>query len=349
MRRSNKALYESIMRNVSRQLKRVLNENIQQSINESVVYDEEFEKNYRIFKRLVKEFKDDPNINIISPFKKRVDDNVAAIITFSDPNILVRLSQNRYKKEADKLRLQVNNDLTVNLEYIPYGNKTPIPALTSKNIKQLVDKLKTNSFMEQYIPEDNDYNAFKKDIGNDEFYAYIDNIDILPEAETIVNQLNKKFIDLDTRIKSLLTPEFYSEFKFLGEIHMINIVNSDYNSEVPAEIWGSLENVNALYFKQLLTIVIKYNKSFILNICQNYVLDNNDGSNIYEVIDTVYERYMKYISKYYPTEDNHICFIFTNEKRNYKVAIEEFIDIYTKYVEFLEKNFDTIYNEIMNK
>ena len=333
MRRNNKALYEQIMRTVSKEVKYALNE----AFKSNDLYD----KNDKILKRLRTALKDNPDV-IVSYPKNR---DVAAIITFKDPRILKRINHN-YQPDNLNLWLEIESDLKVYLVEDHYNQRTEVTVLSSKNLKQLIDKLQTMSFMNVYNEEDEEYSTIP-----DEFD--LEEVTPTPQAIRLTKELYKTFTNLDNRIRTLVGKELYNVLRFEGEIHLQDKIEDEFFEDIDLRFNGTFndeDEVNS--FSKLITFAMEHPKAFNLVFGQHKGIDylaDEAPEGYYDVIETIFSEYYDYITKTYPESDySPIMLVWTNYGgSNVNKAINEFIDLYTKYVEFLENNFNRICNEYL--
>lgn len=333
MRRNNKVLYEQIMRNVSREVKR--------SLNEAFDSNELYDKNDKILKRLRSALKDNPDV-IVSYPKNR---DIAAIITFKDPRILKRINHN-YQPNNLNLWLEVESDLRVYLVEDHYNFRTELKVLSSKNLKQLIDKLQTMSFMNGYNEEDEEYSTIP-----DEFN--LEEVTPAPQAIRLTKKIYKTFTNLDSRVRTLVGEELYNELQFEGEMHLLDKVEDEFFEDIDLRFNGTFNDENEVNsFSKLITFAMEHPKAFNLVFGQHKGIDylgEKAPEEYYDVISTIFSEYYDYITETYPESDySPIMLVWTNyEGSNVNKAINEYIDLYTKYVEFLENNFNRICNECL--
>ena len=332
----NEILYQNIMQNISKGLKETLNEGF---IDNDLYY-----KSDKIIRQLKKAFIDNPEINIHYPESR----SIAAKITFKDPKILIILNHNY---EANNLRIEIDPDLTA---YIVYdynyhrsndSKRTEIPELSSKSIKQLITKLDTMSFFQPYKEQYDEHSS----INDDE----INNIEQSEEIKKLVKKIYKQHKDLDFRLRQLFTPELYEIFKFDDETWIYDFVDDEYYDSIQnISLFTTLEtDIDKVI--NYLTFISKHKSLGIATHQEIYIDYESLNDDMETLCDSLVCEYEEYISNIYETNDmgdgnSYTSLSVYTKNDKLEIGIKQILDIYNKYVEFMENNFDRIYDETMN-
>ena len=202
------------------------------------------------------------------------------------------------------------------------------------------------SFFQPYKEQHDEYNSINDDD--------INNIVQSEEMKKLVKKMHKQHKDLDFRLRQLFTPELYEIFKFDDETWIFDFVNDEYYDSIQNIFLFTTIETDIDKAINYLTFISKYKSLGIAPRQEIYIDYESLDDDMETLCVSLVCEYEEYISNIYETNDMGDGRTYTSLSvytKDYKleIGIKQILDIYNKYVEFMENNFDRIYNETMNK